>query len=159
MVTQHFCVNNLITSSSWMITRSRTDWWPQMDGHTNWSFAVELNLILTFGAKPRKVRTMSFSSSKGNSLASTSHYAPRHGSVNNFNSGDTIILLVDGAGFVVDPEIFAAKKDSMLYRMFFSSPSIAKPNEKGQYVIEGFSAPVFQAILVCTLTTRKVHAE
>ncbi|XP_017464130.1 PREDICTED: BTB/POZ domain-containing protein KCTD20-like, partial [Rhagoletis zephyria] len=63
------------------------------------------------------------------------------------HSGDTIQLLVDNANFVVNPEIFASKKDTMLYRMFFSSPSIAKPNEKGQYVIEGFSATVFGAVL------------
>ncbi|KAH9401015.1 hypothetical protein TYRP_002600 [Tyrophagus putrescentiae] len=64
------------------------------------------------------------------------------------HSSDTIQLLVDNANFVVNPEIFASKKDTMLYRMFFSSPSIAKPNEKGQYVIEGFSATVFGAVLI-----------
>lgn len=71
-----------------------------------------------------------------------------HGFHQHAHHGDTIQLLVDNANFVVNPEIFASKKDTMLYRMFFSSPSIAKPNEKGQYVIEGFSATVFGAVLV-----------
>lgn len=81
------------------------------------------------------------------------HHHPHHhhhgnSSSSSSNTVETIQLLVDNTTFVVNPEIFSSKKDTMLYRMFFSSPSIAKPNEKGQYVIEGFSATVFGAILV-----------
>lgn len=80
------------------------------------------------------------------------HHHPHHhhhgnSSSSSSNTVETIQLLVDNTTFVVNPEIFSSKKDTMLYRMFFSSPSIAKPNEKGQYVIEGFSATVFGAIL------------
>ena len=76
------------------------------------------------------------------------HHHHHHGNSSSSNNVETINLLVDNTTFVVNPEIFSSKKDTMLYRMFFSSPSIAKPNEKGQYVIEGFSATVFGAILV-----------
>nr|XP_027204383.1 BTB/POZ domain-containing protein 10-like [Dermatophagoides pteronyssinus] len=75
------------------------------------------------------------------------HHHHHHGNSSSSNNVETINLLVDNTTFVVNPEIFSSKKDTMLYRMFFSSPSIAKPNEKGQYVIEGFSATVFGAIL------------
>lgn len=81
------------------------------------------------------------------SASTSSHHGSHH---QNGSTSDIIQLLVDNATFVVNPEIFSYKKDTMLYRMFFSSPSIAKPNEKGQYVIEGFSATVFGAILVCS---------
>lgn len=85
-------------------------------------------------------------SNSSNDRGGHSHH--HHGSGSNSSiPNDTIQLLVDSITFVVNPEIFASKKDTMLYRMFFSSPSIAKPNEKGQYVIEGFSATVFSAIL------------
>lgn len=96
-----------------------------------------------------KSKSHSSSSSASTSSASTSHghYFYYHGSGSSAPN-DTIQLLVDSANFIVNPDIFASKKDTMLYRMFFSSPSIAKPNEKGQFVIEGFSATVFGAILV-----------
>ena len=104
---------------------------------------------------PKSKSHSSCSSNASTSSASTSqlhghhlyHHGQQHGTAGNAAS-DTIQLLVDNANFVVNPDIFASKKDTMLYRMFFSSPSIAKPNEKGQYVIEGFSATVFSAILV-----------
>lgn len=94
-----------------------------------------------------KSNTSSYLSGHSNDPSSSHH---NHGGLN--SSTDTIQLLVDSTTFVVNPEIFSSKKDTMLYRMFFSSPSIAKPNEKGQYVIEGFSATVFGAILVSTHT-------
>ena len=105
---------------------------------------------------PKSKSHSSCSSSASTSSASTSqlhghhhlhHHGHQHGPAGS-TASDTIQLLVDNANFVVNPDIFSSKKDTMLYRMFFSSPSIAKPNEKGQYVIEGFSATVFSAILV-----------
>ena len=97
---------------------------------------------------PKSKSHSSCSSSASTSSASTSQlHGHQHGPAGS-TASDTIQLLVDNANFVVNPDIFSSKKDTMLYRMFFSSPSIAKPNEKGQYVIEGFSATVFSAILV-----------
>ena len=103
-----------------------------------------------------KVHSSSSLLAGSTSLASTAHHLHLHGHHQQVSAGgsnsslasDTIQLLVDNANFVVNPEIFSLEKDTMLYRMFFSSPSIAKPNDKGQYVIEGFSATVFGAILV-----------
>lgn len=96
------------------------------------------------------------SSSSGDvvSLGTSQSQQQYSGGGSSFGQHETIQLLVDNSTFVVNPEIFAYKKDTMLYRMFFSSPSIAKPNDKGQYVIEGFSSIVFGAILVCLITLR-----
>jgi len=65
-------------------------------------------------------------------------------------SGDRITLVVDDTRFVVDPELFRAKPNTMLGRMFTSSMdnNFTRANENGEYeVAEGLSAMVFQAIL------------
>jgi hypothetical protein len=63
-------------------------------------------------------------------------------------ASDRITLVVENTRFIVNPELFTAKKDTMLYSMFHSSASLTKSNEKGEYEFEGFSATVFKAILV-----------
>jgi BTB/POZ domain-containing protein 10 len=62
-------------------------------------------------------------------------------------ASDRITLVVENTRFIINPELFAAKKDTMLYSMFHSSASLTKSNEKGEYEFEGFSATVFKAIL------------
>lgn len=105
----------------------------------NTNFKLKTNTSSSCGSGGEgHLNDASSSTTSSSSSAFSSHHA----------SNESIQLLVDNTTFVVNPEIFASKKDTMLYRMFFSTPSIARPNEKGQYVIEGFSATVFGAILV-----------
>ncbi|UXI16088.1 transportin-3 [Sarcoptes scabiei] len=104
----------------------------------NTNFKLKTNTSSSCGSGGEgHLNDASSSTTSSSSSAFSSHHA----------SNESIQLLVDNTTFVVNPEIFASKKDTMLYRMFFSTPSIARPNEKGQYVIEGFSATVFGAIL------------
>ncbi|XP_041352659.1 BTB/POZ domain-containing protein 10-like [Gigantopelta aegis] len=65
-------------------------------------------------------------------------------------SGERLTLVVDGTRFVVDPELFKPRPETMLGRMFTSSldHNITRPNERGEYeVAEGISATVFRSIL------------
>lgn len=90
----------------------------------------------------------------GGPVAGSSHHGRQANSSSSLGGGsESIQMLVDNVTFIVNPDIFANKKDTMLYRMFFSSASLAKPNEKGQYVIEGFSAAIFEVILVSCYST------
>ena len=70
------------------------------------------------------------------------------GSVQSKLTNDRITLVVENTRFIVNRELFTSKKDTMLYSMFFSAASLTKPNEKGEFEFEGFSATVFKAILV-----------
>ncbi|XP_071115472.1 BTB/POZ domain-containing protein 10-like [Haliotis cracherodii] len=64
--------------------------------------------------------------------------------------GERLTLVVDETRFVIDPELFRARPETMLGRMFTSSleNKFTRPNERGEYeVAEGISATVFRAIL------------
>lgn len=65
------------------------------------------------------------------------------------SESDRITLVVENTRFIVDPVLFTVHPDTMLGRMFNSSSSLTRPNERGEYeVAEGISAVVFKAILV-----------
>jgi len=81
-----------------------------------------------------------------------SHSNQNSSPLNNKLGSDRITLVVENTRFIVNPELFAAKKDTMLFSMFHSSASLTKCNEKGEYEFEGFSATVFKAILVSNTT-------
>ncbi|PAA57676.1 hypothetical protein BOX15_Mlig004769g1 [Macrostomum lignano] len=66
------------------------------------------------------------------------------------DSPRNLTIAVDGARFVVDPNLFSRYPDTMLGRMFTSSLdlSITRPNDQGEYELrDGFSAEVFRAVL------------
>ncbi|EHB05338.1 BTB/POZ domain-containing protein KCTD20 [Heterocephalus glaber] len=72
------------------------------------------------------------------------------GSNGHSQAPEKVTLLVDGARFVVNPQIFAAHPDTMLGRMFGPGReyNFTRPNEKGEYEIaEGISATVFCMVL------------
>ncbi|XP_032074655.1 BTB/POZ domain-containing protein KCTD20 isoform X1 [Thamnophis elegans] len=63
---------------------------------------------------------------------------------------EKVTLIVDGARFVVNPQIFIAHPDTMLGRMFGPGReyNFTRPNEKGEYEIaEGISSAVFRIVL------------
>ncbi|BFZ24840.1 hypothetical protein BsWGS_27880 [Bradybaena similaris] len=63
---------------------------------------------------------------------------------------ERLTLVVDETRFVVDPELFRQRPETMLGRMFTSSleNNFTRPNERGEYeVADGISATVFRAIL------------
>ncbi|XP_059157449.1 BTB/POZ domain-containing protein KCTD20-like isoform X2 [Physella acuta] len=63
---------------------------------------------------------------------------------------ERLTLVVDETRFVVDPELFRQRPETMLGRMFTSSleNNFTRPNERGEFeVADGISASVFRAIL------------
>jgi len=63
---------------------------------------------------------------------------------------ERLTLVVDDTRFVVDPELFRQKPETMLGRMFTSSleNNFTRPNDRGEFeVADGISAVVFRAIL------------
>ncbi|BFZ09983.1 hypothetical protein BsWGS_13022 [Bradybaena similaris] len=63
---------------------------------------------------------------------------------------ERLTLVVDDTRFVVDPELFRQRPETMLGRMFTSSleNNFTRPNERGEYeVADGITATVFRAIL------------
>uniref|UniRef100_A0A0B6YRT0 BTB domain-containing protein n=1 Tax=Arion vulgaris TaxID=1028688 RepID=A0A0B6YRT0_9EUPU len=63
---------------------------------------------------------------------------------------ERLTLVVDETRFVVDPELFRQRPETMLGRMFTSSleNNFTRPNERGEFeVADGISATVFRAIL------------
>ena len=64
---------------------------------------------------------------------------------------ERLTLVVEETRFVVDPELFRQRPETMLGRMFTSSleNNFTRPNERGEFeVADGISATVFRAILV-----------
>jgi len=63
---------------------------------------------------------------------------------------ERLTLVVDETRFVVDPELFRQRPETMLGRMFTSSleNNFTRPNERGEFeVADGISAVVFRSIL------------
>ncbi|XP_046584369.1 BTB/POZ domain-containing protein 10-like [Haliotis rubra] len=76
--------------------------------------------------------------------------------------GERLTLVVDETRFVIDPELFRARPETMLGRMFTSSleNKFTRPNERGEYeVAEGISATVFRAILVSVIILCHFHGD
>uniref|UniRef100_A0A1I8FE82 BTB_3 domain-containing protein n=1 Tax=Macrostomum lignano TaxID=282301 RepID=A0A1I8FE82_9PLAT len=66
------------------------------------------------------------------------------------DSPRNLTIAVDGARFVVDPNLFSRYPDTCLAECFTSSLdlSITRPNDQGEYELrDGFSAEVFRAVL------------
>ncbi|XP_005109271.1 BTB/POZ domain-containing protein 10 [Aplysia californica] len=63
---------------------------------------------------------------------------------------ERLTLVVDETRFVVDPELFRQRPETMLGRMFTTSleNNFTRPNERGEFeVADGITATVFRAIL------------
>ncbi|XP_055106803.2 BTB/POZ domain-containing protein 10-like [Symphalangus syndactylus] len=68
----------------------------------------------------------------------------------NIRTSEQVTLIVDNTRFLVDPSIFTAQPNTMLYRMVGSGRehNFTRPNKKEEYeVAEGIGSTVFQAIL------------
>lgn len=91
--------------------------------------------------------------SSSNSLPSSSLKKAASSTVNNAsNDKKKIVLVVDDTRFMVDRNLFTAKPDTMLAKMFshamLNDRGWTKPNERGEYEMSvPISAIVFKAIL------------
>lgn len=84
----------------------------------------------------------------GDCLGATAAAAPI--SNNSPRLGERITLVVDETRFIVNPDLFRSRPDTMLGRMFTSSleNNFTRPNERGEFeVADGISATVFRSIL------------